>query len=191
MSRITVSVWRCGGCGKKRGLHHLCPGGRGRRQRDRISLKVEVRCRHCGQPAPNPITHTCTVRTDWKKRQAAQKRRAAAEKRKQTRRNAAARKRARAKERRRVAAEKRKQAAAAAAARRKARQRQRSHDGTRHDYETCADSNCPNFRCRIYKEGVQAGDAQGRAEGLAAGFAEGYDKGFPDGFAAGAASAAK
>lgn len=171
MSRITVTWWTCGKCGKPRGLHHACAGRRG--GRDRVRLGLAFTCPSCGRQVPNPLAHTCSVPSDFRRRKAAEKRRLQAGQRKRKRRAAAARKRARAKERKRQAADRRKQAAAGAAARRSAAGRSRSHDKTRHDHATCADPYCDKYACRIYREGREAGRPEGYAEGYAEGLAEG------------------
>lgn len=171
MARLTVTLWKCGRCGKSRGLHHLCTGRS--KGRDRIRPVLSFACPSCGKHTANLLTHTCSPRSDFRKRKAAQKRAEQAAERKRRRKAAAARKRARAKERKRKAAERRRQLAADAAARRKASARARSHDGSRHEYAACTDPYCPKFQCRVYREGLEAG----RAEGHAAGFAEGYAEG--------------
>lgn len=51
-----------------------------------------------------------------------------------------------------------------------------------HHYTECEDPDCPQFPCRVYKEGAQAGYWRGYADGEAAGYVAGY--------AAGAASSA-
>jgi hypothetical protein len=144
-----------------------------RKGRDRIKLGVSFTCPACGKPAPNPLTHTCSTRSDFKKRKAAQKRAEQGAERKRKRQAAAARKRARAKERRRKATERRKQLAAEAAARRKAAAQGQSHDKERHDYETCTDPHCSRYGCRVYREGRESGCAEGHADGYAQGFADG------------------
>jgi hypothetical protein len=178
LARITLTLWTCGKCRKPRGLHHLCTGTR--KGRDRIRLGLSFTCPSCGKSTPNLLTHTCTARSDFRKRKAAEKRRLQAEERKRKRRAAAARKRARAKERRRKAAELRKERAAEAAAKRKAAGRSRSHDKERHDCETCTDPYCTRYGCRVYREGREAGLAEGHAEGYAEGFAAGFAAGMSE-----------
>ena len=171
MARIAVTLWRCGRCGKPRGLHHQCSGRRG--GRDRIRLGVSFTCPSCGKSVPNLLTHTCSSRSDFKKRKAAQKRAELAADRKRKRRAAAARKRARARERKRKAAERRRRLAEEARERRRREQRRRSHDRERHDYETCQDPYCTRYGCRVYREGKDAGRPEGHADGYAEGFADG------------------
>jgi flagellar biosynthesis/type III secretory pathway protein FliH len=171
LARIAVTLWRCGKCGKSRGLHHLCTGRR--KGRDRVRPVLSFTCPNCRKPTANPLTHTCSPRSDFRKRKAAQKRAERAAERKRKRKAAAARKRARARERKRKAAEHRKQLRAQAAEARRKRERSQSHDRNRHEYAACTDPYCPKFQCRVYREGLEAG----RAEGHAAGFAEGYAEG--------------
>lgn len=173
MARITLTLWRCGRCGKPRSLHHACAGRR--RGRDRLKAGVSFSCPSCGKQVPNLLAHTCSTRSDWAKRRAAAKRAERAAERKRKRKAAAARKRARARERRRKAAELRKERLAEAAAKRKARDRGQSHDRTRHDYETCPDPYCTRYGCRVYREGREAGLAEGEADGYARGYADGLD----------------
>jgi hypothetical protein len=171
LARITLALWRCGKCGKGRGLQHACTGSRNRR--DRIKLGLSFTCPACGKPVPSLLTHTCLQRSDFRRRKAAQKRAELAAERKRKRKAAAARKRARAKERRRKAAGRRKQLAAEAAARRKAAARSQSHDRTRHEYQTCTDPYCGKYGCRVYREGQDSVRAEMRAEGYAEGLAAG------------------
>lgn len=169
--RITVALWTCGQCRKPRGLHHVCTGGR--KGRDRIRLTVSVKCPRCGKPALNPLTHTCATRSDFQKRKAAQERQRKAAVRKRKRQGQAARRRARAKERRRQASERRREHAAEVARRRKAAGRTRSHNQSRHEYETCGDPYCTQYGCRVYREGRDRGHGEGQSEGFAEGFSAG------------------
>ena len=178
MSRLTITLWRCGRCGKPRGLHHLCTGSR--KRRDRVRLSLSFTCPSCGKPTANLLTHTCSVRSDFRKRKAAQKRAELAAERKRKRRAAAARRRARQKERKRTATERRRQLRAEAAAARRKRERSQSHDRNRHEYAACTDEFCPNRQCRVYREGIEAGRAQGQAEGFAEGYAEGMNAAHQD-----------
>jgi hypothetical protein len=173
LARIALTLWKCGKCGKPRGLHHACAGRRG--GRDQVRPALSFRCPSCGKPVPNPLRHTCSAPSDFRKRRAAEKRHRLAEERKRKRKAAAARKRARAKERSRKAAELRKQRAAEAAAARRKRERSQSHDRNRHEYAACTDETCPKYQCRAYREGTTAGRAQGQAEGYAEGYAEGIN----------------
>ena len=63
-----------------------------------------------------------------------------------------------------------------------------SADG-KHEYQRCADDNCPRFPCQVYKQGVEDGHRRGFDEGYAKGFedghAEGFDAGYKQGFADG------
>lgn len=173
MARLALTLWTCGKCGKPRGLHHACAGRR--KGRDRVRLGVAFTCPSCGKPTANPLTHTCSAPSDFRKRKAAQKRAEQAAERKRKRRAAAARKRARAKERKRKARERRKQLAAEAAARRKAAARSSSHDRQRHEYADCTDPHCDRYQCRVYREGIEAGRPEAEADGYAKGYADGMN----------------
>lgn len=172
MSRLAVTLWTCGKCGKPRGLHHGCTGSRG--GRDRIRVGVAFRCPSCGKSVPNLLTHACTAPSDFRKRKAAEKRRLQTEERRRKRRAATARKRARARERKRKAAEERRRLAREAAARRRSADRDRTHDRTRHEHVTCTDACCDKYACRVYREGREAGHPEGYAEGYAEGLAAGF-----------------
>ncbi len=50
-----------------------------------------------------------------------------------------------------------------------------------HRYQTCRDSFCERYICRLYKEGQRDGYEDGRERGRAEGFAAGYSKGYGDG----------
>jgi hypothetical protein len=121
--------------------------------RKRIERASSVTCSTCGKRYTNPLTHTCAVRTDFKKRKAAAGRRAAAELRRQRRREAAARKRAAAKARRKAAADRRK--AAAAARRQAAKRSQAPRRLPAHDYHTCGDQDCRRHACVAYRDGIE------------------------------------
>jgi hypothetical protein len=173
LARWSITVWSCGRCGKPRGLHHLCTGGK--KGRDRIGLRVALKftCPSCGAQTASLLTHTCVKRTDFRKLRAAQQRRERAEDRKRKRRAAAARKRARLRERKRQAAERRRQQRQETAKARKAAARNRTHDKQRHEHRECADPYCAKYQCRIYREGQEDGQAAGYAEGYAEGYAAG------------------
>jgi hypothetical protein len=173
-----VSLLRCGKCGKPfnpLGAAHVCNGGR--KGRTRLSPAVSLgNCPKCGRPRGNPLTHTCTVRTDFKARQRAAERQAAADKRKakaaakrraeaERRKAATARRRAREAARRKAARDRRK---AAADAKRKAPARPAKPP---HDYRTCTDDTCRRYACLAWKEAWQ----EGRTTGLDDGWDIGYD----------------
>jgi hypothetical protein len=67
---MKISVVTCGRCGKPRGLFHTCVTRIGRRP-GRTRIRVRAECPMCGKPIGNPLQHTCTTRTDFKRRQAA------------------------------------------------------------------------------------------------------------------------
>lgn len=81
--KIGVALLRCGNCGKPCNpfAAHVCNGNR--KSRTRLSPTVSLgNCPHCGKPRGNPLTHTCTIRTDFKASQRATERKAAAERKK-------------------------------------------------------------------------------------------------------------
>src|SRR5487761_835672 len=107
----------CGTCGKPRGLRHTCVTSatrKGRRRRTTVKPKLAVICGECGKPMGNPLSHTCTVRTDFKQRKSAAARQAEAARRKAEREAA------------RASAKAREQAAAARQKARRAEQRKRA-----------------------------------------------------------------
>jgi hypothetical protein len=142
--RLRLTVLTCGTCGKPRGLRHACASAR-KRKRPRLGLVLSFTCGTCGKAVRNPLAHTCTVRTDLRRRRAAQERksRAAArrERRRRQRAEAAARRKAAARERR-----------AKARARAKAAPRP-----PRHDPHACRDPECQRYPCRVYRDGFADG----------------------------------
>ena len=111
-----------------------------KRTAKRAASKATVKCRTCGKRYSNPLTHTCTVRTDYKRRHAAEQRR---------------QKREAAKARRKAAAGRRKAAAA------DRRQKARGGAGPRpsqpkHDYRLCRDEECTRHACVAFREGIEA-----------------------------------
>lgn len=131
--------------------------------RRRVELATSVKCRTCGRRYTSPLTHTCTVKTDFRKRRAAAERAVKRERERRRRREAAARRRERAKARRKAAADRRK--AAAAERRRKAREKRsatRSAPRPQHDFRTCRDEECRRYACVGYKAGYA--DAESDAE---------------------------
>lgn len=176
--RVRLTLWACGRCGKPRGLHHFCRGGR--KGRDRIKPRVRFICPSCHEDVPNLLTHTCSQRSDFRRRKAAQKRGDLAEARKRKRRATAARRRARIKERKRQAAERRKQQRAQAAEARRKRARAQTHDRERHDHTACTDEYCGKYACRIYRDGIERGRPEGHAEGYAEGYADGMTAAYQD-----------
>lgn len=122
-----------------------------KRQIRQQARRAAVTCGTCGKRYANPLTHTCTVKTDFKKRAAADKRRQAAEARRQRKRETAARRREAAKARRKAAADRRR---AAAAARRKTPAKRTGPAKPAHDYRTCRDPECRRHACVAYREGM-------------------------------------
>lgn len=129
-----------------------------RRTAKRTADRATVKCPTCGKRYSNPLTHTCTVKTDFRKRKAAETRRQATE----ARRRKAAEKRAAARVRKKAAADRRRAATAArrAKSRRKPAPRQRPQQ---HDYRTCRDDECRRHACVAFKEGYEAGFPDGQA----------------------------
>jgi hypothetical protein len=171
LARIAIALWRCGRCGKPRGLHHACSGRRG--GRDRFRLTVGFRCASCGKTVPSLLAHTCSAPSDFRRRKAARARAEKAAERKRKRLAAASRRRARARERRRLAAARRAELRKQAAAARRERERSQTHDRERHEPAACEDAGCPRYPCQVYREGAAAGFAAGEAQGYAKGYAAG------------------
>lgn len=176
--KITVALLRCGKCGKPVNpfTSHACSGRRGGRTRLAPSMSLGGKCPECGKRRGNPLTHTCTVTTDFKARKraaerkaatAARKARADAKRKADAERRKAATKRRRAREaaRRKAIADQRK---AATAARRPAPARPAR---PAHDYRTCTDPECRRYACLAWKEAFQ----EGRTTGLDDGWDIGYD----------------
>jgi hypothetical protein len=61
----------CNRCGKRReGIRHLCVSSSNRKAT--LKLKPSFgKCETCKKTVTNPLTHVCTVRTDFKRRKAA------------------------------------------------------------------------------------------------------------------------
>jgi hypothetical protein len=146
-------AFRCGRCGKPRGITHTCVTSRPRRGRTRVRSPVAWTCARCGRP--RGLSHTCRVRTDFKKRRRQQARRKAAEQRKARRRRAASDRRAR--ERARKA---------------RARQRPPRPRPPAHDYHACGDGDCARYGCTAYREGKEDGFGAGYAAAQAEGGGE-------------------
>jgi hypothetical protein len=173
-----VSLLSCGRCGKPRGLRHVCTG---RRKASAWKPGLVFTCGTCGQRHRNPLTHQCVVKSDFRKRLAAQSRREKTQARRRKRRAAAARRKARARERKAEAAARRKQAAREKREREKAQHKPASHDPTRHPYQACADLDCGRYPCRVYREGKDAGRPEGHSGGYAEGYADGVQAGATQG----------
>jgi hypothetical protein len=120
-----------------------------RRKVHQGARRAAVTCGTCGKRYTNPLTHTCTVRTDFAKRKRAAERKAKAarlaEKRRERRKAATVRRReARA---RRAAAAKARKAAA--------KTRPKRPRPPAHDYQTCTDPECEKYGCLAYRQGVE------------------------------------
>jgi hypothetical protein len=194
--RITASLVRCGRCGKSYGPRgHTCvTSATSKRRRTRGTLKpsLSLTCSKCGKPLGNPLTHTCRVRTDWKKRTAgaARQRKTAQAREKRTawqkawiqrQKDAAARRRAAEKARRKATVLKQREAAKAKRDAARKRTAARTHDRERHEPQTCPDQHCHRYPCRLWREAHEAGRMQGLDEGFAKGYGDGYAAGYPDG----------
>lgn len=136
-------VFRCGACGKPRGITHLCDPGRRRKRRTSVQAPVTWECPHCHRQ--RGLRHTCGNRGDFKRR----KRKAATDDRR--------RKRA---ETRRRQADRRRQAAADRRARERARKKARAKQpprprGESHEPGTCGDRDCPRYGCVAYWRGME------------------------------------
>jgi hypothetical protein len=149
--KLSLSLLSCGKCGKQRGRYHMCRGTR--KGRDRLRVKAGFTCK-CGKTVTNPFTHTCSERSDFKKR------RRAADRAEKTRKRRARRKRVRdeAAARRRAAAKARRAKARATAKARRPR-------ASPHNPRTCKDAECTRYGCVKYREGFVDGVAAGSEGG--------------------------
>lgn len=163
-------VFRCGACGKPRGLNHLCNPGRRRRQRTRLQNPVTWECPTCHKK--RGVRHTCAPKSDFKARKRKQATAERRRKRKATRQRQAAR-------RRQAAADRKARAVARKIAAGHA-PRLRGPNGGRHEPEACPDPQCPRYGCKKYRDGF----ADGSAAGYSAGRADGYAAGQADAAAA-------
>jgi hypothetical protein len=162
---MRASIARCGRCGQPRGLIHECTA---RRKGPAWQLGLTFSCGTCGKTYKgSPFGHECAISSDYRKRLAARKRQEKAEERRRKRKRASALRRSRARVRRRNAAEKRKQAARD----QQKAPRPASHDRDRHDYQACADLDCPRHPCKVFRQGVAIGIARGESAGFANGYA--------------------
>lgn len=111
--------------------------------------RISVTCKTCGKRYTNPLTHTCTVKTDFKKRRRQAQRKARAKDRAEKRRKA-----------RQDAAQRRKEArqrrAKAARAKRKTAARKKRR-APAHDPRTCDEPDCTRYGCRTWKDGYETG----------------------------------
>jgi hypothetical protein len=155
MGLTLTGAFRCGACGKPRGLTHVCAPGKRRRRRHALMSPVAWECGRCGQP--RGLQHTCSNRGDFK----ARRRKAATADRRRKRKAAAERRAAR---RRQAAADRRARARARKAAAKKARaSRPRARSGDSHEPGTCNNRDCPKYGCRAYWAGMA--DCPGPHEG--------------------------
>lgn len=144
--KLQLSVLSCGSCGKPRGRYHACAGKVGKR--DKVGLRVRFACSRCGRENRNPFTHTCAIRTDFKKRRRRAERQAKAAAARERRR----RRKAEAAKRRKAAARERRAKARAAAKARRPR-------ASPHNPRTCSDDECTRYGCVKYREGFDDGVA--------------------------------
>jgi hypothetical protein len=144
--RLGGSVFRCGTCGKPRGITHTCvtrATSKRRKTRTKLQLRVTATCTDCGKQ--RGIRHSCAPKSDFKARKRKQattgrrlRRRAVRERQSARRKQAAAERRARERARK------------TAAATRKPRPRQ-----PQHDYATCTDKDCMRHPCLAYRQGIE------------------------------------
>jgi len=153
MGLMLRGPFRCGRCGKPRGITHVCSPGSQRRRPGALQNPVTWTCGTCGKP--RGVRHTCRQRTDFKARR---RKAATAERRRKKRavreRQAARRRQATAERRARDRARK----AAAKAGPRSSRPR-----GESHEPGTCGDRDCQKYGCKAYWAGM--GDCPGPHEG--------------------------
>lgn len=178
--KLQVSVLTCGRCGKPRGRYHACAGRSGRR--DTVGLRLRFTCPRCGKETRNPLSHTCSPKSDFKKR------RRAAERAEKTR-----LRRERERKRKAEAAARRKAAAAKRRAEAKAKPRRKRTAA--HVPRLCQDAECQRYGCLKYREGWEDGYAEGFRHGYLKGYrighADGYREGYDAGFAAASAKGGK
>jgi|HubBroStandDraft_2_1064218.scaffolds.fasta_scaffold01897_14 hypothetical protein len=170
--KVSVGLIRCGRCGQRYSnpLKHVCSGRRRGRTRVKPKLSVVTSCPSCGKQAS--LTHVCSNKGDFARRQRAVKRKAAAAERKA----AAAERRRKTNERignarraerhranQRLARERERSAERVKAARAKARPA-RKPGRPRHDYRNCRDADCERVACEAYREGVEDGADAERAQ---------------------------
>lgn len=147
-------VFRCGACGKPRGLGgHLCSPGARRRRRTTLRNPVAWECGTCRKP--RGLSHTCSQRTDFKTR----KRKAATAERQRKRKAVRQRQAAR---RKQAAADRRARARARKLAA-KGKPRPSRPRGDSHEPGTCGDRDCPRYGCKSYWRGMA--DCPGPHEG--------------------------
>ena len=143
-----------------------------------VKLNISlVKCGRCGKRYSNPLTHTCVVRMDSRRRRTSTKVKPALSvkcgrcghplgnpftHKCVTRTDF--RKRKREAER--------------------PKPRRPAPSGNTHEPAECRDEDCPRYGCKQYKAGYEAGEADTAGAAYAAGRADGYS----DGFQAGAAS---
>lgn len=138
--------FRCGACGKPRGLGtHLCSPGRRKRRQTSLRNPVTWECRTCGKP--RGLRHTCRQPSDFKKRRRRQateerrrKRRAVRERQVARRKQAAADRRARDRERKKAA---------------KGKPKSPRPRGESHEPGSCGNKECPKYGCKAYWKGVE------------------------------------
>jgi hypothetical protein len=178
---------RCGRCGKRReGLRHVCVSNSKRRATIKLQA-VLGGCARCGKQYGgtngNPLTHVCNPRAgDFAKRKNAEARKAARAKRQAPVTAARARERERSKAQ--LERLKARHKLRLAEVRAKAKAPHKNPPASKpprprkpaHDYQACIDKDCQRPVCIAFKEGYLEGDTDG--------YQRGHDKGFDDGVAA-------
>jgi hypothetical protein len=123
-------------------------------------VRASVKCGICHKRMANPLTHVCTIKSDFRKRAADHARRQKQEKAAARRRERdAARRERRAEVRRQVAARKRERAKAARAA--KARPAARPARPAHPAPAACRDRDCQRQACAGYRDGYSDGFSDG------------------------------
>jgi hypothetical protein len=144
-----TGAFRCGACGKPRGLGtHLCSPGKRRRRRTTLRNPVTWECGTCGKP--RGVRHTCQKRTDFK----ARRRKQATEERRRKRR--AVRERQAARRKQAAAARRERDRARKAAARQRRKAAPRPRAGDSHEPGSCGNPECPKYGCKAYYLGMAA-----------------------------------
>lgn len=165
---LKIQVFKCGRCGKARGLTHTCVTRLNRRTKPgktRLKPRATATCGTCGKS--RGLNHTCHVTTDFKKRKAEAARRKAAEDRRR-------------KQAKRKQAGQQKQSQQAS---QQQGQQRKANGRPAHDPAICRGlGDCTRFACQAWAEGYQAGDEMGQQDGRRAGWSEGHVGGYRQGF---------
>jgi hypothetical protein len=137
----------CGRCGKPRGLRHVCIARNNRKATVKAGWSFG-QCPKCRKTVSNPLNHTCTPRSDYKRRRSAADKQARTERRNQQQSLGKVK-----------------------------RSRQRGPAKPKHDYQTCTDNDCQRPVCVAFKTGYKAGHQAGMEQDLEIGFDRGFQAG--------------